>query len=161
MGTTSSLAVSQLLDMNVQPEKWYQLLDGASPLILLQASAPLSKWCMISLSLPTLSAMITMESLEMELCALILLEAEDHAMVTLVDLSLKRENTRLLDRNGLRLVLLALVQAVVVRLELQLDLPEQNTTLNGSWATLESSTEHKISNLVNLYFVSDMNKVFK
>merc|ERR1712121_525875 len=99
--------------------------------------------CMISLSLPTLSAMITMESLEMDLCALILLEAEDHAMVTLVDLSSKRENTRLLDRNGLRLVLLALAQAVAVRLELQLDLPQQNTTWTGSWATLESSTEHK------------------
>merc|ERR1712212_1403245 len=125
---------------NAHPEKWCLLLDGASPQTLLQASAPPCRWFMTSLSCPILNAMTTMELLDMVLSALTLLEAEDLAMVILVDPSLKRESTRPLDRSGLRLVLLALVQAVAVRLELQLDLPELNTTWTGSWATLESST---------------------
>merc|ERR1711973_36823 len=141
--TTSSPAVFQLRDMYAHLENWYPLLDGASPQTLLQASAPPFRWFMTSLSCPMLNAMTTMELLEMVLSVLTLLEAEDLAMVILVDPSSKRENTRPLDKSGLRLVLLALVQAVGVKLELQQDSPELNTTWTGSWATLESSTEHK------------------
>merc|ERR1711978_695182 len=126
--TTSSPAVSQPRDMNAHPVKWCLLLDGASPLTLLQASAPPCRWFMISLSCPIKNAMTTMELLEMVLSVLTLLEAEDLAMVTLVDHSLRRVNLKKLARSGLRLVLSVLVPAVDVKLMLQLDLPELNTT---------------------------------
>merc|ERR1711973_498759 len=88
-----------------------------------------------------MGAMTTMELLEMVLSVLTPLVAEDLAMVILVDHSLRRVNLKKLARSGLRLVLSVLVPAVGVKLMLQLDSPEQNTTWTGLRPMLESHTK--------------------